>query len=173
MLTCKLQVTIGGTGNQGLDALKEAGAGAAGPAGPAGGGLRRGWARGPGGVDEGGRAAPAPHGPCGRRLGLNAVRREGGLILAVPADATLRRRVDALARGEAPERPRLGVALAHPRAARRMRAAVGLPEHDGLLVRHVAEGSPAERAGLQRGDLLVAANGVPLDGVDALFEALE
>jgi serine protease Do len=54
-----------------------------------------------------------------------------------------------------------------------MRAAVGLPERDGLLVRHVAEGSPAARAGLQRGDLLVAANGTPLDGVDALFEALE
>src|SRR3954452_21177824 len=132
----------------------------------------------PGSVEH---SAPLPRGssggplvdPDGRLLGLNAVRREGGLILAVPPDDALRRLVDALARGESAERPRLGVALAHPRAARKLRAAVGLPERDGLLVQGVAEGSPAERAGLQRGDLLVAANGVPLDGVDALFEALE
>ena len=125
--------------------------------------------------------APLPRGssggplvvPDGRLLGLNAVRREGGLILAVPADEALQRRVEALARGEAVERRRLGVALAHPRAARRMRAAVGLPEHDGLLVRGVAEGSPAADAGLQRGDLLVAADGRELTGVDDLFDALE
>ena len=54
-------------------------------------------------------------------------------------------------------RPRLGVALAPPRAARRMRAAVGLPERDGLLVHEVEPDSPAGAAGLQRGDLLVAA----------------
>jgi serine protease Do len=128
----------------------------------------------PGSIEH---TAPLPRGssggplvdPDGRLLGLNAVRREGGLILAVPADEALKRRVDALARGEAPERPRLGVAL----AARHMRAAVGLPERDGLLVREVADGSPAARAGLQRGDLLVAAGDTPLDGVDALFEALE
>jgi serine protease Do len=132
----------------------------------------------PGSIEH---TAPLPRGssggplvdPDGRLLGLNAVRREGGLILAIPADAALRRRVDALARGEAPARPRLGVALAPPRAARRMRAAVGLPEREGLLVREVAEGSPADKAGLQRGDLLVAAGDTPLDGVDALFDALE
>jgi serine protease Do len=65
------------------------------------------------------------------------------------------------------------VALAPPRAARRMRAAVGLPEREGLLVRGVEAGSPAERAGLQQGDLLVAAAGHPLRGYDDLFDALE
>jgi serine protease Do len=122
--------------------------------------------------------APLPRGssggplvdPDGRLLGLNAVRREGGLILAVPVDAA---RVDALAAGEAPARPRLGVALAHPRAARRLRAAVGLPERDGLLVHAVIDGSPAERAGLQRGDLIVAAAGAPLTSADDLFDALD
>jgi len=98
---------------------------------------------------------------------------EGGLLLALPADAALAARVEALGRGEAPQRPRLGVALAPPRAAKRLRAAVGLPERDGLLVRGVEPGSPAERAGLERGDLIVAAAGKPLSGFDALFDALD
>src|SRR4051795_6243096 len=94
--------------------------------------------RGPRGRRVGGsieHTAPLPRGssggplvdPQGNLLGLNAVRREGGLILAIPADAALR----AVAAGEARGRPRLGVALAHPRAARHLRAAVGLPERDG------------------------------------------
>src|SRR5215207_3470418 len=102
--------------------------------------------RGPGGRRVGGsieHTAPLPRGssggplvdPEGRLLGLNAVRREGGLILAVTADEAVRERAAALARGEAAGRPRLGVALAPPRHARRMRSAVGLPERDGLLVR--------------------------------------
>jgi serine protease Do len=125
--------------------------------------------------------APLPRGssgaplvdPEGRLLGLNAIRREGGLILALSAGADLRRRVDALARGEAPARPRLGVALAPARVARRMRAAVGLPERDGLLVRAVESDGPAAAAGVQRGDLLVRAGDAPLASVDDLFDALE
>ena len=54
-----------------------------------------------------------------------------------------------------------------------MRAAVGLPERDGLLVRGVEEDGPAAKAGIERGDLLVGVNGQPLSSVDALFDALE
>jgi serine protease Do len=140
--------------------------------------------RGPRGRRIGGsieHSAPLPRGSSGgplvdaegRLLGINSVRMEGGLLLALPADAALRGRVDALARGEAPARPRLGVALAPPRAARRLRAAVGLPEREGLLVRGVEADSPAAAAGLQPGDLLVAAGGRPLRGYDELFDALE
>src|SRR5918994_7157840 len=140
--------------------------------------------RGPRGRRIGGsieHSAPLPRGSsggplvdaAGRLLGLNTVRMEGGLLLALPADAALRDRIAALRRGEAPARPRLGLALAPPRAARRMRAAVGLPERDGLLVRGVEPGSPAEGAGLQQGDLLVAAGGRPLASFDDLFDALE
>jgi serine protease Do len=140
--------------------------------------------RGPGGRRIGGsieHSAPLPRGSSGgplvdlegHLLGLNAVRREGGLILAVPADETVRTRVAALARGEAAGRPRLGVALASPRHARRMRSAVGLPERDGLLVRGIVPGSAAERAGLERGDLLVRAGGRTLASVDDLFDALD
>jgi S1-C subfamily serine protease len=132
----------------------------------------------PGSIEH---TAPLPRGssggplvdPDGRLLGLNAVRREGGLILAIPADARLHERVGALAAGQGAARPRLGIALAPPRAARRMRAAVGLPERDGLLVRAVAADSPAAKAGLERGDLVVAAGGAAVREVEDLFEALD
>jgi serine protease Do len=125
--------------------------------------------------------APLPRGSSGgpltdvggRLLGLNTLRVEGGLILAIPADAALRERVDSLGRGEAPERARLGVAIAPPRVARRLRHAVGLPERDGVLVRVVEHDSPAARAGIERGDLIVSAGGRELDRVDTLYEVLD
>ncbi len=49
---------------------------------------------------------------------------------------------------------------------------MGLPERDGVLVRGVEEGSPAEAAGIQEGDLLVAAGGKPVPDIDDLHDAL-
>jgi serine protease Do len=125
--------------------------------------------------------APLPRGssggplvdPEGRLLGLNSVRLDGGLILAVPATAAVRDRAALLARGEAPAPRRLGVAVAPPRVARRMRRAVGLPERAGLLVRGVEDGSPADGAGIERGDLIVRAGDRDLDALDALYAALD
>jgi serine protease Do len=140
--------------------------------------------RGPRGRRVGGaleHTAPLPRGSSGgplvdgdgRLVGINSVRVDGGLILAIPADSTLRERVDALARGETPKRVRLGVAIAPPRVARKLRHAVGLPERDGVLVRAVEDGSAADRAGIERGDLIVAAGGREIDRVDRLYEALD
>ena len=56
--------------------------------------------------------------------------------------------------------------------ARRLRRAVGLPDTDGLLIRDVAEDSPAARAGIAQGDLIVAAAGHPVRTPDDLFDAL-
>lgn len=109
----------------------------------------------------------------GRLLALNTNRIGEGFYLALPADATLRARVDALGRGESPERPRLGIAVAPAHVARRLRRSVGLPERDGLLVRAVEDGSPAARAGIAEGDLIVAAGGRPVTDTDALLEILE
>lgn len=125
--------------------------------------------------------APLPRGSSGgplvdlegRLLGLNTVRREGGLILAVPADEALRDRSDALWSGTPATRPRLGVAIVPPRVARRLRRSVGLPERDGLLVRAVEESSAAETAGIEAGDLIVAAAKRQLDSVDAFYAALD
>jgi serine protease Do len=125
--------------------------------------------------------APLPRGSAGgplvdvegRLLGINAVRVDPGLILALPADAPVRDRVEALGRGERPKTVRLGVAIAPSRVARRLRRAVGLPEQDGLLVRAVEGDSAAERAGLERGDLIVGAAGKPVVRADDLYEALD
>jgi serine protease Do len=125
--------------------------------------------------------APLPRGSSGgplvdtdgRLVGLNALRLEGGLILAVSATEGVKERALRMARGEASSRARLGVAVAPPRLARRMRRAVGLPEREGLLVRAVEDGGPADSAGIERGDLLVAAAGRELAGVDALYEVLD
>jgi S1-C subfamily serine protease len=125
--------------------------------------------------------APLPRGSsggplldrAGRLLGVNSIRTDGNLILAVPADPAIRERVEKLSRGEAPQRVRLGVAIAPPRVARRLRRAVGLPERDGVLIRGVERGSAADRAGLERGDLIVAAAGRELERMDALYEALD
>jgi serine protease Do len=91
----------------------------------------------------------------------------------VPATAAVKERVQRLARGEASASPRLGVAVAPPRAARRMRRAVGLPERAGLLVRAVEDGSPAAAAGIEPGDLLAAADGTELASVDDLYGVLD
>jgi serine protease Do len=125
--------------------------------------------------------APLPRGsaggplvdPDGRLLGLNAVRMDGGLIVALPTDEALRERAEGLARGEAPARPRLGVAIAPAHVARRLRSAVGLPERDGLLVRWVEDEGAAGRAGIEKGDLIVAAAGDPVARIDDLQRRVE
>jgi serine protease Do len=108
----------------------------------------------------------------GQLLAINTSRLGEGFYLAIPADESLRGRADALARGETATSPRLGVTIAPGHVARRLRRAVGLPDTDGLLIREVAEASPAASAGLASGDLIVAAGGRPTSTPDDLFDAL-
>ena len=109
----------------------------------------------------------------GRLLGVNAARLGHGFSLALPADAELRARVDALLRGESPTRRALGIGVAPAEVAARLRASVGLPERDGLLVRSVDGAGPAAAAGVQVGDLVVGAAGAPVSVVDDLHRALD
>jgi serine protease Do len=109
----------------------------------------------------------------GRLLGINTNRTGEGFYLAIPADRTLRERIDSLARGEFRAAPRLGLGIAPPFVARRLRRAVGLPEIEGLLVRLVEEDTPAARAGIEQGDLIVEAGGREARSADDLYEALE
>ena len=109
----------------------------------------------------------------GRLLAINTARLAEGFYLAIPADADLRARVDALLRGESVHRLVLGVGLAPSDVARQLRASVGLADREGLLVRSVAEDTPAARAGVRSGDLITQADGAVVTTVDELHAALD
>lgn len=108
----------------------------------------------------------------GTLVGINTRRLGGGFYLAVPTDAATRSRIDRLAAGEHIERPRLGIAIAPSWLAQRMRAAVGLPPREGLIVREVEPGGHAAAAGLLVGDLIVAAGGRPMSDPEDLEAAI-
>jgi len=139
--------------------------------------------RGPGGSRIGGsieHTAPLAPGSSGGPLvdssggvlAINTNRIGEGFYLARPADAALRERVEALTRGESVSRPRLGIAIAPSAVANRLRRSVGLSERDGLLVRGVEDGSPADRAGIREGDLIVEVAGRPVTDPDELASIL-
>jgi serine protease Do len=139
--------------------------------------------RGPGGRRIGGsveHTAPLAPGSSGsplldadgRLVGINTNRIGEGFYLALPADAALRGRVEALGRGESVERPRLGIAVAPGRVARHLRQSVGLPDREGVLVRDVEDDSAASRAGIREGDLIVEIGGHTVTEADQLQEIL-
>lgn len=140
--------------------------------------------RGPGGRVIGGsieHTAPLASGSsgspivdaAGKLIGLNTQRLGEGFYLALPADESLKARIDALGRGESTVRPRLGIAVAPGHVARHLRRAVGLPDRDGILVRGVEPESPADNAGVREGDLIVSAAGSPITDPDELHSALD
>ena len=90
--------------------------------------------------------------------------------------ATLLRKLLVEFEGSAPASnvpARLGVILAPAHVTLALRDAVGLPRQVGLLVRGVAEGSPAAVAGIRQGDVLVRGGAHELRSVAALHAALE
>lgn len=110
----------------------------------------------------------------GRVVGVNTHRAGDGFYLARVSDPALRARVDELLAGRSVRRRLLGVAVAPPEVAERLRRAVGLDdERPGLLVRAVDEDGPAGAAGVSEGDLLVAVRDTPLTSVDDLAAALD
>ena len=105
-------------------------------------------------------------------VGINTNRLGEGFYLALPADAALRERVDALGRGESVERPRLGVAIA-PVARRPPAAPVGRTSRARRPPGSRRRGrQPGGAAGIQAGDLIVEAGGKPITDADDLLEAL-
>jgi len=110
---------------------------------------------------------------AGRVVGLNTHRIARGFYVARPVDAALVATIEDLAAGKSVVRPRLGVALAPPDVAAKLRASVGLPPREGLLVRGVEPEGPAANAGIDEGDLLVAAGDTALTSIETLHQVLD
>ena len=108
----------------------------------------------------------------GRLVGINTRRLGRGFYLAQAATTGMRDMVTALRSGDGVEPRRLGVGLAPVEVTRRLRRSMGLDEADGLLVRLVEEGSPADVAGVREGDVLVSAGDQTTSDVDDLHRVL-
>jgi S1-C subfamily serine protease len=117
----------------------------------------------------------------GEVIGINTLVRSGpgaGLGFAIPINLA-KRVANQLADGGTVVHPYLGLQLV-PLTARVARdnnrdpdALVRLPEHDGALVQKVLPESPAEKAGLKRGDLVVAIADQDVRTPSALLQQVE
>ncbi len=67
----------------------------------------------------------------------------------------------------------LGVGGSTMTLDRRVVLAYGLPQTTAVRIESVEPGSPASGAGLQRGDVLVGIDGLTIDSMDALHQALD
>jgi S1-C subfamily serine protease len=117
----------------------------------------------------------------GAVIGINTLVRSGpgaGLGFAIPINLA-RRVADQLVADGRVVHPYLGLQLV-PLTARIARehnqdpnALLQLPERSGALVQTVLPDSPAQKAGLRRGDLVIAAGENPVDGPQALLTEVD
>ena len=118
---------------------------------------------------------------AGEVIGINTLVRSGpgaGLGFAIPINLA-RKVAEQLGDGGTVVHPYLGLQLV-PLTARMARdnnrdpdALLQLPERDGALVQRVLPESPAEAAGLHRGDLVVAIADQPVNTPSALLQQVE
>lgn len=106
----------------------------------------------------------------GRVIGVNTAVAGIGLGLAVPINSTTRQIISELITSGRVRRAWLGVAglpipLPPPLASK-------LKQRHGLRVVEVVPGSPAGRAGIYLGDVILTANGQPIQSVQALLRLM-
>src|SRR5215471_10436232 len=106
----------------------------------------------------------------GEILGMNTagLHRSG---ITVPAATVSRVAAELLEKGRI-ERPWLGVAMQSVGVPESLRTKLNLIASEGLLIVHVEPGSPAEKAGVLLGDLLLELDGKPVAETDEVQEAL-
>jgi len=117
----------------------------------------------------------------GEVIGINTLVRSGpgaGLGFAIPINLAKSVSDKLLENGEVIH-PYLGVQLIslNPRIAKEHNqdpnSLVHLPERNGALIQSVIPNSPAEKAGLRRGDLVIAAENISIEAPKALLDEVE
>ena len=117
----------------------------------------------------------------GEVIGINTLVRSGpgaGLGFAIPINLAKSVSDELLKNGEVIH-PYLGVQLIslNPRIAKNHNqdpnSLVQLPERNGALIQSVIPNSPAEKAGLRRGDLVIAAENISIEEPKALLDEVE
>jgi S1-C subfamily serine protease len=107
----------------------------------------------------------------GAVLGLNNSALARGTPMALPANAVDRVLDELLERGHV-RRPFIGVAVQPVALSPSLVKQHGLGNDSGLLILSIAESSPAEKAGILLGDVLLEADGQTLGRPDDLLDAL-
>ncbi len=108
----------------------------------------------------------------GKLIAINTAVYNGaqGIGFAIPIDAARRVVSELIEHGEVSP---VWVGLEFQDLTPELREALALtPELRGVLVNHVRESSPAARAGVQRGDVLLRLDGQPVDSARTFFERL-
>jgi S1-C subfamily serine protease len=105
-----------------------------------------------------------------RVVGINTAVAGVGLGLAVPINATTRRIIEALVEDGHVRRAYLGLVTAPVPLSDEVAARLG--RRTALRIAQVVSGSPAEQAGLMRGDVIVAADGTALSDAQSLQRIL-
>jgi S1-C subfamily serine protease len=110
---------------------------------------------------------------AGQVVGINtaSMTEAQGINLAV-ASATIQKVIPELAQHGAVRRPRLGVSGEQERLYDGLVSHHNLEQTHGVLVHDVAENSPAAKAGIQPGDILIGVDGQPLTSIDMLHRIL-
>jgi serine protease Do len=106
----------------------------------------------------------------GRVVGINTAVAGAGLGLAVPINATTRRIISALMADGRVRRAYLGLVSAPIALNETLASRVG--QREGLRVADVIAGSPAEKAGLKPGDLVLTAGQRPVSSAESLQKQL-
>lgn len=110
----------------------------------------------------------------GRLVGINTLIQSpsgssAGVGFAIPVDFALDIAEQLITTGKATH-PYLGVSTES--VNENLAAQFGLPVENGALVRFVQPGSPAENAGIRRGDIIVNISGRDITGVEDVFAAV-
>jgi len=106
----------------------------------------------------------------GRVVGINTAVAGVGLGLAVPINAATRKVIGALMTEGRYRRAWIGIAGGPRPLPPRLAATLG--RRGGVEIVEVVSGSPAARAGLRPEDLIIAVDGIDVEGVDDLLREL-